>query len=134
MRKERVFLILALVGTAVLAQGCTVALVGAGVAAGAGTVAYLRGDLEAVEPKNIDTVFEATEKAVEELGLKVSKKTKDKMSAVIIARDAQDKKITIKLRAAAEGSTKLSIRVGGFGDETKSRLIYQKIREKLEDL
>ena len=134
MRKERVFLILALVGTAVLAQGCTVALVGAGVAAGAGTVAYLRGDLEAVEPKNIDTVFEATEKAVEELGLKVSKKTKDKMSAVIIARDAQDKKITIKLRAAAEGGTKLSIRVGGFGDETKSRLIYQKIREKLEDL
>jgi hypothetical protein len=134
MRKERVFLILALVGTAVLAQGCAVALVGAGVAAGAGTVAYLRGDLEAVEPKNIDTVFEATEKAVEELGLKVSKKTKDKMSAVIIARDAQDKKITIKLRAAAEGGTKLSIRVGGFGDETKSRLIYQKIREKLEDL
>jgi len=134
MRKEQVFLILALGGMAILAQGCTVALVGAGVAAGAGTVAYLRGDLEAVEPKNIDTVFEATEKAVEELGLKVSNKTKDKMSAVIIARDAQDKKITIKLRAAAEGGTKLSIRVGGFGDETKSRLIYQKIREKLEYL
>lgn len=134
MRKEQVFLILALGGMAVLAQGCVVALVGAGVAAGAGTVAYLRGDLEAVEPKNIDTVLEATEKAIEELGLKVSKKTKDKMSAVIIARDAQDKRITIKLKAAAEGSTKLSIRVGGFGDETKSRLIYQKIREKLKDL
>ena len=132
MRKERVFLILALAGMAVLAQGCTIALVGAGVAAGAGTVAYLRGDLEAVEPKDIDTVLEATEKAIEELELKVSKKTKDKMSAVIVARDAQDKKITIKLRAAAEESTKLSIRVGGFGDETKSRLIYQKIQEKLQ--
>ena len=134
MRKGRVFSILALAGMAVLAQGCAVAWVGAGVGAGAGTVAYLRGDLEAVESKDIDTVLEATEKAVEELELKVSKKTKDKMSAVIVARDAGDKKITIKLSAAVEGSTKLSIRVGWFGDETKSRLIYQKIQEKLKDL
>ena len=134
MRKEQVFLILVLAGTAVLVQGCAVAWVGAGLAAGAGTVAYLRGDLEAVESKDIDTVLEATEKAVEELELKVSKKTKDKMSAVIVARDAQDEKITIKLNATADESTKLSIRVGGFGNETKSRLIYQKIRENLKDL
>ena len=132
MRKEQVFLILVLSGMAVLVQGCAVAWVGAGLGVGAGMVAYLKGDLEAVESKDIDTVFEATEKAIEELEIKVSKKTKDKMSAVIIARDAQDKKITIKLRATAEESTKLSIRVGGFGDETKSRLIYQKIREKLK--
>lgn len=134
MRKGQVFLILVLAGTAVLVQGCAVAWVGAGLAAGAGTVAYLRGDLEAVESKDIDTVLEATEKAIEELELKVSKKTKDKMSAVIVARDAQDEKITIKLNATADESTKLSIRVGGFGNETKSRLIYQKIREKLKDL
>ncbi len=134
MRKEQVFLILALAGMGVLAQGCAVAWVGAGLAAGAGIVAYSRGDLEAVESKDIDTVLEATEKAVEELELKVSKKTRDKMSAVIVARDAQDEKITIKLNATADESTKLSIRVGGFGNETKSRLIYQKIREKLKDL
>lgn len=130
MRKGQVFLILVLAGMAILVQGCAVAWVGAG----AGTVAYFRGDLEAVESKNIDTVLEATEKAVEELELKVSKKTKDKMSAEIVARDAGDKKITIKLSAAAEESTKLSIRVGWVGDETKSRLVYQKIREKLKDL
>ncbi|MHC4459790.1 MAG: DUF3568 family protein [Planctomycetota bacterium] len=134
MRKEQVFLILALAGMGVVAQGCTAAWVGVGVGAGAGTIAYLRGDLEAVEPNNIDTVFEATEKAIEELELKVSKKTKDKMSALIIARDAQDKKVTIKLSAAVEGSTRLSIRIGMFGNETKSRIIYQKIREKLERL
>lgn len=134
MRKEQVFLILALSGMAVLAQGCAVAWVGAGLAAGAGMVAYSRGDLEAVEPKDIDTVFVATEKAIEELELKVSKKTKDKMSAEIVARDAQDKKITIKLNATADESTKLSIRVGSFGNETKSRLIYQKIQEKLKGL
>jgi len=132
MRKEQVFLILALAGMAVLVQGCAVAWVGAGLGVGAGMVAYFKGDLEAVESKDIDTVFEATEKAIEELEIKVSKKTKDKMSAVIVARDAQDKKITIKLRATADEGTKLSIRVGGLGDETKSRLIYEKIRENLK--
>ena len=53
------------------------------------------------------------------------------MSAEIIVRDAQDKKIKIKLSATAEGTTKLSIRVGAFGSETKSRLIYEQIKKNL---
>ena len=118
-----------LVGTAVLVKGCVVAAVGAGAA---GTVAYVMGDLEAVQSKKLGTVHEATLKAVKELGLNVTKDTKDALSAVIVARDAQDKKITIKLKATTEEMTKLSIRVGLFGNETKSRLIYQKIHENLQ--
>ena len=129
MQKRQVFLILLLVGTAAIIQGCVVAAVGVGAA---GTVAYVRGDLEVVESKNLDAVYKATEKAMDELGLTVSKKTKDALSAVIIARDAQDKKTTIKLSATAEGATKISIRIGIFGNETKSRLIYQKIRDNLQ--
>jgi len=128
MRKGQIFLALLLVSPVVLVEGCVVAAVGAGAA---GTVAYIRGDLEAVEAKYIGTVYKATEKALEELGLKVSKKTKDAMSAVIIARDAQDTKVTIKLNATAEETTKLSIRIGTFGSETKSRLICQKIHDNL---
>ena len=128
MRKGQIFLALLLVSPVVLVEGCVVAAVGGGAA---GTVAYIRGDLEAVEAKDIGTVYKATEKALEELGLVVSKKTKDALSAKIIARDAQDKKITIKLNATTEETTKLSIRVGMFGKETKSRLIYQKIRDNL---
>ena len=108
-------------------QGCVVAAIGAG----AGTVAYVRGDLEVVESENLNSVYKAAEKAIEELELAVSKKTKDAMSAEIIARDSQDKKIKIKLSATAEGTTKLSIRVGLFGSETKSRLIYQQIKKNL---
>ena len=128
MRKGQIFLALLLVSPVVLVEGCVVAAVGGGAA---GTVAYIRGDLEAVEAKDIDAVYKATEKAMEELGLKVSKKTKDAMSAVIVARDAQDKKVTIKLNATAEETTKLSIRIGTFGSETKSRLICQKIHDNL---
>ncbi len=127
MQKKQVFITILLVGTAVFIQGCVVATVGAG----AGTVAYVRGDLQTVESKSLDDVYEATEKAIKELGLNVTKKTKDAMSATIVARDAQDKKITIKLSASAEETTKLSIRIGVFGSETKSRRIYEEIKKNL---
>jgi len=127
MQKQQVFLMVLGISMAIVAQGCVVAAVGAG----AGTIAYIKGDLEVVESKIIDVVYEATEKAVEQLGLNVSKKTKDALSATIVARDAQDKKVTIKLKATTENTTKISIRVGIFGSETKSRLIYEQIRDNL---
>jgi hypothetical protein len=104
------------------------AVVGAGAA---GTVAYIKGDLEVVEPEGIDAVYEATKEAVEELGLKVTKDSKDALGAEIVARDAEDKKVTISLKATPEGTTELSIRVGTFGSETKSRVIYQRIHDNL---
>jgi hypothetical protein len=128
MRKEIIFTVL-LAGTAVLIQGCFAAVVGAGAA---GTVAYVRGDLEAVEPYKLNTVYAATKKAVNQLGYAVTKDAKDATAAEIIARDVKDKKITIKLDSTTEGVTKLSIRVGVFGDETWSTLIYRKIEDNLK--
>ena len=63
--------------------------------------------------------------------MSVSKDTKDALSALVVARDSRDKKITIKLTATTEEATKLSIRVGTFGSETKSRMIHDKIKENL---
>jgi hypothetical protein len=94
-------------------------------------VAYLRGDLETVESKNMDAVYAATKKAVDELGYKVTKDAKDALEAEIVARDAGDNKVTIILKKTAADATKVSIRVGTFGDETKSQLIYGKIRDNL---
>jgi endo-beta-N-acetylglucosaminidase D len=128
MRTKQVLLSILVMGTAGLVQGCLVAAVGVGAA---GTIAYVRGDLEAVESQRLDVVYEATLKAVEKLQLSVTTKSKDAMSAVIVARDAQDKKVTITLKAVTEEATKLYIRVGVFGSETKSRLIYQEIHESL---
>lgn len=108
--------------------GCVVAAVGVGAA---GTVAYVKGDLELVEPTGLDQVYSATERAVDDLGLFVLSKKKDELAASIIARDADDKKIYIRLSATAQGTTKLSIRVGTFGNETKARLVYDKIKENL---
>ena len=130
MRTNGVLLAILLVGMAVSGVGCIAAVVAVGAGA-AGTVAYMGGDLEAVESRSLADVYEATLKAVEQLELNTIEDVKDALSAVIVARDAQDKKITIKLRASAEEMTEVSIRVGVFGDETKSRLIYQRIRDNL---
>ncbi|UCG56522.1 MAG: DUF3568 family protein [Phycisphaerales bacterium] len=128
MAKQQLLLVLLLVALVAGASGC---LAVAAVGAGAGTVAYMKGDLETVEASNIKDVQAAVKKAVEELKLSITKETKDAMSATLVARDAQDKKITIKLTATTEGTTKLSIRVGTFGNETKSRMIYNAIRDNL---
>jgi hypothetical protein len=130
MRTKQFLLYFLLTTIAVFGQGCVVAAVGVGAA---GTIAYIRGDLESVESENIDTVYEAALKAAEDLELRIISKTKDALSATIIARDAQDKKVQIILRKSAENTTKLSIRIGTFGSETKSRLIYQKIYDNLKE-
>ncbi len=128
MHIKRILLIVLLVGTAIFSQGCVVAAVGVGAA---GTIAYVRGDLEAVESHSLDEVYEAAIKALDELELNVISKSKDALTATINARDAQDKKVKIILKKTAEQTTKVSIRIGTFGDETKSRLIYQKLNYNL---
>jgi hypothetical protein len=129
MQKKHVFLMIALIGITALNGGCMLAVVGLGAA---GTVAYVRGDLQATESAGIDDVYQASLKALDELELHPTTKSNDALSAVIVARDAEDKKVTIKLKAEAEDSTNLSIRIGVFGSETKSRMIYQKIQENLQ--
>jgi outer membrane receptor protein involved in Fe transport len=129
MKNQQVILALLAIGATVLLGGCMLAAVGAGAA---GTVAYVKGDLEAVEAKKLDTVYDATKKALKQLELSVSVDTKDKISATIIARDSSDKKITVKLSAATEDSTNISIRFGAFGNETKSGMVLDKIKENLK--
>jgi hypothetical protein len=116
--------------TLVLNAGCAVALIGAGAA---GTVAYIRGDLTSTEPYEVSQVYQASQKAIADLGLARIKQSRDVLGAQIIARDALDKKITIKVKYHSEYSSKLSIRVAMFGSEEKSRQIYLKIRECLKD-
>ena len=128
MSRNGFLLWILLAAALVSTQGCTVAAVGA---AAAGTVAYVRGDLQAAENAPIDKVYDASLAAMEELEIPVISKAKDALSARITGRDAADKKIAIRLKATAEDTTRLSIRIGLFGSETKSRLIHQKIKEYL---
>ncbi len=122
-----VLLLIFLALTSLLA-GCTVLVAGA---AAAGTVGYVRGDLEAVLEDDIDEVYNASIEGLEDLEIPVISKEKDALSAKVIARTVEDKKVTVKMDTTETGLTKLSIRIGVFGDETKSRMIYNKIKDNL---
>lgn len=121
-------LVLLLAAMIVSACGCAAAVVGVGAV---GTVAYMKGDLESVEAEHIDEVYAATKKALDQFGYAVTKDKKDAISAEVTARDSQDKKVVIRLNTTEDRATKLSIRFGTFGNEARSRLLYDKIRENL---
>jgi len=130
MRTHLVCLAVLLSGLMLGSSGCLALVVGAGAA---GTVAYMAGDMEAEENHSIDQVYTAARKAADDLQLHVitGEGGKDALSATLVARDAADKRVTIKLTSTTENTTKISIRVGTFGSETKSRLIYSKMVENL---
>lgn len=110
--------------------GCVGLLVGGG--AGAGTVAYIKGELKSTEEASIDRTWEAAQEAVKDLEFVITSKEKENTSfAKLIARDARDKKIEIELKKVSEHLTKVTIRVGVFGDESLSRLILERLKKSL---
>jgi len=127
MNRKQLTLILMLCGSLAVVSGCAVALVGAG----AGTVAYLKGSLNAVLDKDVDHVYAASLKALDRLEIPATRKEKDALSAVIVGRTSADKKVTIKIKAAENNLTKLSIKIGFFGNQPQSRLIYDEIKKHL---
>ena len=127
MRAFLLFLLLSALSLS--SSGCAVLLVGAGAA---GTVAYVKGDLETEEPYTVTEVFTAAKTALDDLDIARINEEKDALSAHITARDAADKKVTINITYITDHSSKLSIRISVFGSESKSRKIYQKIREHLD--
>jgi hypothetical protein len=89
---------------------------------------YSWGSLKTTEDKNISMVNSAALKAMDDLGLAVTMKTADSLSAQIIAHDSMDRKISVHMSAIADNSTKVIIRAG---TEDKAKIIYKQIRSSL---
>lgn len=105
-------------------SGCLAVAAGAG----AGVVAYVRGDLETTLGHDYNAVVDATRKAIKDLEFVKVSDNKDAFRAEIIARTALDKKIEISLTNAGNNLTNIKIRVGMFGDEQLSLAILEKIK------
>lgn len=109
--------------------GCAAIVVGA--AAGVGTIAYVKGELDTVVEATLDEAWEATEKAVADLEFTTTQATKDSLAATHTSRTAQDKKIHIRLNRYTETTTRIRIRVDVFGNEELSRSILDRIKSHL---
>jgi len=125
----------ALLGCLLIAlSGCSRQLLlfgGAAAAAGAGTYAYVKGDLKRNYEAPIDKAWTATLKAVEELKLKIESKQHDAFTGIVKGKMADDTGFAINLKRLAETSTEIGVRIGTFGDKQKSEAIHSKILSKL---
>lgn len=109
--------------------GCVAVVVG--IAAGAGTVAYVRGELETTLSAGYEKSVEATNLAVQQLQFARVAERRDALSDTITVRTAGDRKVVIRINKIADFSSRVRIRVGIFGDEALSLTILEKIRANL---
>ena len=114
-----------------LCNGCAVLLVGGAVAAGAGTVVYIKGELQATVDGTMDNVWTASQAALKDLQMPVTSEEKDALNGKLTARAAGDKKVTVRVKKVTGTSTEIGIRVGLWGDEPMSREILDKIKKHL---
>jgi hypothetical protein len=108
--------------------GCVAVVAGA---AGAGTVAWVRGELEATLDVSYEKAATAANLAIKQLQFAKISEKKDALTAILIARTAEDRKVEIKVIKVGDQSAKVQIRVGVFGDEALSLTILDKIKTNL---
>lgn len=124
---RRVFVALLLGVSMTALSGCILAAAGAG----AGAVAYVRGELEANLDRDYNAVVEAARGAVADLEFARVSENKDALKAVMISRTAMDKKVEITISNSGKSLTNIKIRVGIFGDEQLSMSILDRIKTRL---
>lgn len=115
-------------------SGCSrqmLILGGAAAAAGAGTYAYIKGDLKRTYEAPVAKAWNAAVKAVEELKLTIESQQHDAFSGIIEGKMADGKRFAINLKRLSESSTEIGIRIGTFGDRQRSEAIHDKILSKL---
>jgi hypothetical protein len=98
--------------------------------AGAGT-AYSFGHLEGTLPGSPQKVVQASESVLKEQDIPIVSSGATGLDGKVVAKTALDKQIEITVKRHDETSSKISIRVGNFGDLELSRSLYEKIKAKL---
>ena len=128
MRHKNWSLITMLGIISLLNSGCAAVLLGG--AAGAGTILYIKGELQSTEEVSLDTAWIATQTAIKDMEFVTGTTEKDAISAKLIAYTSDSREIQITLKRKTDKLTEIGIRVGTFGDESLSRLILENIRKR----
>jgi len=129
---QKLTLVLLLLASPVVLTGClAAAAVGGGAVAGAGTIAWIQGELKSTEGYPFAKVWAATVKTIEQLDFMVVNKVSDAISGEIDSVTADNKKVKIQVKRVGDNITEIKIRVDTFGDETLSRYILNKIQSNI---
>ena len=121
----RIALLVLLSAGILMSTGCSTTVIDPGTRTSA---VYRLGKLSSNVASDINAAYKATEAAMQELGLNVVQRVKDQLEAKVVARDAQDNKIVIRLVAVTDEATKLTVAVDSL---SKARRIYQAVLDNM---
>jgi hypothetical protein len=108
--------------------GCTLLAAGA---VGGATVAYAMGDLEGEVEATPQKVVKRAKAVLDEMEVHVDLVDSTSLDGRVRGKTALDKTIEITVKRLDDLRSKVSIRVGTFGDEAQSRQIFDKIKAGL---
>jgi hypothetical protein len=125
---------LLLLAAAMLANaGCLAVAVGGAAGAGAATYVYFKGKVSQEYPSTFTDAWQATQTALKELSLPVISQENTATTGEITSKTSDDSAITVDLnvdpsRVPGEGSvTRITVRVGVFGDQALSERILSQV-------
>ncbi|MHC4739621.1 MAG: DUF3568 family protein [Planctomycetota bacterium] len=125
MLPKRILTIFVLAGVMLAICGCRPSLVGPDAGA------YSTGKLYAVTARDMNAVYQATLKALDHLEIEVTETAKDFFYARVVAKGADNKTITIRIKPGEGENANFTIKIGTFGDKHRSQVIYEQIRQNL---
>ena len=103
------------------------AQVGVGAVAGIGGYKYYEGELAVVYQAPYEKTWDASIRALEEMGYSIEEKTEKLGSGKIRTAEDHNKVVKMSLNYMSRDETEVKIRVGLLGDENASNVIKDKI-------
>jgi len=76
-------------------------------------------------------VTDATATTLRNMDLTVDRKDATDIDGIVVARTAQDREVTVKINRAGDQMSRVSMRIGLFGDEQASIAVLDRIRRQL---
>ena len=134
MVKRRLQLVALLCCFLIGLSGCSRkwAVIGAAAAAvGTSAYFYVKGDLKRNYEAPIDKTFQAAVQSVKDLELTIDSKKSDAFNGVITGKMVSGKSFTINVKRLEDNLTEVGVRIGTFGDRTRSEAFHDRILSNL---
>ncbi len=113
-------------------SGCeAIVLGGLGAVLGAGGYHYYQGELKAELNARLLDVWDASKKAIEQMGYAVEDSKQKGTEAKLKATKPNEEPVTIAMKYVTYDKSEIFIRVGVFGDKERSVSILEKIKANL---
>lgn len=125
----RLMTVACLAAMMVWTSGCIVAV--AGVAAGAGAVVWMEGELKSTQSQPVEKCVPAVRAGLKDMGYGTPTESWDSGNQRFTTYASNGKKVQVTLVKLGPSSTEIRIRVGTFGDEQLSHQILTKIQSHL---